>query len=224
VAKHSCPLVPFVAKNYPHPCYPEFPNSGFLIKKTIADNNCSPPWLVALLPAILSFTANLNMPPAFQNDFKTPKENFFTKHQQFLDSEEAARIATENKIVANNSVHKNLMAMFLDGQEIFKDEDAIKKQFIFDQVLNLVSGTGTAGFRGIATDANTSLPLADVIFTIKGSDKTTTSDEEGKYSITQLAADDYEVAATKAGYQDKKFIQKVKVGTISTHDIQLVNL
>ncbi len=109
----------------------------------------------------------------------------------------------------------------LDGQEIFKSEDAVLKQFVFEQVLNLVSGTGTAGFKGNGTDAVTNLPLAEVLFYIKSSDKTTISGPDGKFSLTGLAAGDYEITASKEGYQDKKFTQTVKTGTVSNLDIGL---
>ena len=171
---------------------------------------------------LAELTANLNMPPTFQAAFKDNKNAFFTKHQQFLDSEEAGRIATENKIVANNGVYKNLMSAFLDGQEIFKDEDAIKKQFIFDHVLNLVSGTGTAGIRGTITDAATGLTVANVTAAIETTDKTAITDEDGKYIITQVASGKYKVSFTAEGYQNKSVLQEIKVGTISTLNVQLV--
>jgi hypothetical protein len=166
--------------------------------------------------------ANLNMPVAFENDFKNGKNAFFDKHQQFLDSEETARIATETRQLACNEVYTNCMSMCLDGQEIFKNSDAIRKQFVFDEILFLVSGTGTAGFKGTAKDAVTGLPLAGVLFTLKGSDKTALSDADGKFSIIQLAANDWEGVATKPDYQDKPFTQKVIVGKTSTMNIGLV--
>ena len=168
--------------------------------------------------------ANQNMPPAFQATVLADSDAFTEKHKQFIDSEEATRIATDNKILANNTVFKTLMEMFLDGQEIFKDEDAIKKQFIFEQVLNLASGTGTAGIRGIITDAITNAPIPNATINIESINKSTTTDEEGKYIITQVAAGKYKVIFTAGLYQQKSILQEIKVGTISTANQQLAKI
>ncbi|HRG59998.1 MAG TPA: hypothetical protein PK323_13670 [Bacteroidia bacterium] len=60
---------------------------------------------------------------------------------------ELSQQGTEAKIIANNKVYSNLISMFLDGQEIYKTNELIRKQFVFEQVLNLVSGTGTASIK-----------------------------------------------------------------------------
>lgn len=169
-----------------------------------------------------ALTANDNMPSTFQGAFKTAKGDFETKHQEFLNSQESNAAKAEDKNIANNDIHAKVMAMFLDGQEIFKNNDAIKKQFVFEQVLLLVSGPGTAGFKGTVIDSVTGLPIEDVVFTLKGSDKTTTTDQDGRFSILQLAAQEWEVAVVKAGYQEKKFKQTVNVGTVSTIKIELI--
>jgi hypothetical protein len=171
---------------------------------------------------VAALTANLNMPASFQTTFDDDKATFFQLHQQFLDSEESVRIETDNKINANNAVYKDNISMCLDGQEIFKDNEAVKRQFVFDQLLNLASGTGTAGIRGTVTDSATNLPIENVNLTFQEVDKGTTTDQDGKYIITQVAAGDYHVVITANGYQTQTISQKVKVGTISTLNIQLV--
>ena len=168
--------------------------------------------------------ANQNMPPAFQATFLADSDAFTEKHKEFIDSEETSRIATEDKLNANNGCYNKLMEMFLDGQEIFKDEDAIKKQFIFDQVLNLASGTGTAGIRGTITDAATNAPIPNATINIESINKSTTTDEEGKYIITQVASGKYKVIFTAQLYQQKSILQEIKVGTISTANQQLAKI
>ena len=172
--------------------------------------------------AILS--NNQNMPGTFPGIFQTAKKEFEIKHQDFLDSEEKGLQNTETKSLANNEIHKTLMPMFLDGQEIFKDEDALKKQFIFDQVLNLASGTGTAGIRGTITDAGTNAPIPNATINIESINKSTTTDEEGKYIITQVASGKYKVIFTAQLYQQKSILQEIKVGTISTANQQLAKI
>lgn len=165
---------------------------------------------------------NDNMPSNFPNNFATAKQTFETLHAQFLNSEENARIATQNKIDANNDLYTKLMIMFEDGQLIFSDNEAVRKQFIFAEALQLVSGVGTAGLKGYVTDSITGHPLSNVLVSLSGRTKTTTTDNEGRYEIMQVAANTYTVTFKLSGYQDYiQTNQEIKVGTMSKLDIQM---
>jgi hypothetical protein len=172
----------------------------------------------------ITLEAGNNMPAAFIATFNNTKTDFETKHQEFLDSEETAVIQSDIKVKTNNDIHTKLMAMFLDGQELFKTDTATVKQFIFEQVLNLASGTGTAGFRGIVTDKETSFPIEGVSISIKGTEKATLSDADGKFIITQVAAGSYIIDASKEAYEVTQINQVVKTGTISTLNFTMVKL
>jgi hypothetical protein len=172
----------------------------------------------------IALQAGENMPPSFQAAFDADKVAFETKHQAFLDSREQSPIEREKKVKANNDIYARLMSMFLDGQEIFKDEDAVLKQYIFDQVLRVVSGTGTAGIRGVATDAVTGLPIAGLTIEIEGTGKTAITDEDGKYMITQVASGKYNLLFSAEGYQAKKQTHEIIVGTVSTLNITLAKI
>lgn len=167
-------------------------------------------------------SANDNMPLNFPLRFSTARTEFGVLHQQFLDAEEQAYIQTQTKINANNEVYAKLMNMFLDGQEIYKSDEAIRKQFTFSEILYLVSGAGTAGVKGYITDSNTAQPIADVTVTIIGKAKTYTSDNEGKYEILQLANGTYTIQYQKTGYETQTIQNhEIKTGTIGKLDIQL---
>ena len=170
--------------------------------------------------AVLS--ANDNMPPAFFANFTSNKTSFDTLHQQFLNSEENAQQQTEIKVVANNVIHSKLMSMFLDGQEIFKNDESTKKQFIFDQVLTIISGSGVAGLKGNVTIFETNTPIPNATITIVQNSKTTITNLHGHYQILQLAAQTYTIQITAPGYQDI-IIENVlvKTGTISTLNVTL---
>jgi Carboxypeptidase regulatory-like domain len=160
--------------------------------------------------------ANENMPASFQVTFDNAKAAFTENHQEFIESEQAKVLATETKMLANNNIHAKVMAMFMDGQELFKDNEALKKQFVFEQVLTLASGTGSAGLKGTISDANTETPVVGAIVTILPTGRTTASDEEGKYHFTQLAADEYAVTITAEGYQSFSADQTINTGVTST--------
>ena len=112
--------------------------------------------------------------------------------------------------------------MLLDGQEIFKDNPALVKQFIFAELLYRISGAGTAGIRGYITDKNTTFALPNVSVTIINTTLNTLSNPEGKYEINQIAAGIYTLKFEKIGYQTQIIENhEIKIGTKSKIDIVL---
>lgn len=162
-------------------------------------------------------TANNNMPPAFQAEFQAARAQFESLHQEFIQAEQQSRVGQQTKITTNNQLHTDLMAMLLDGQEIFRNREANRKQFIFTELLYLASGAGTAGFKGTVTPLGSALGLQGVTVSINNSGKTTTTDADGKYEISQLPAATYTIQFNKEGYLETTITDfTVKVGTIST--------
>lgn len=169
--------------------------------------------------------ANDNMPLTFQAEFDVEKADFEILHQQFIQAEEASRVGQGIKMNANNAIHADLMSMLLDGQEIFKKEEALLKQFVFAELLYLASGTGTAGFKGRVTTVGTPVGIQGVQVTVKNTSKTTQTDTDGKYEINQLASGIYTISFEKAGYQPKTIENwEVKVGTVSNLNVELTPL
>ena len=171
---------------------------------------------------LAALTAADNMPPAFQTEFQTLKSDFETKHQTFLAAEETEVSGAEIKVNANNQVHAEAMKMLLDGQEIFKNEEATQKQFIFAELLYLASGTGTAGVKGHVTSAPANTPLENVKVGIPAKNKIVQTNETGFYQFLQLAAGKYTITFELEGYQTHTEIQfDIKVGTVSTLNVEL---
>lgn len=172
-----------------------------------------------------ALTSGDNMPASFESTLSTDATNYYNKLQEFIDSEELAVQATDFKIKTNNEVYAKLITMFKDGQEIFKTQDAIRKQFVFDTVLGIISGPGTAGLRGLVTNSITEARLSGVEILITETGDTFLTDTEGKYTATPLASGSYRIKVSLAGYQDLILDdQSVLVGTISTLNIQLIPL
>ena len=167
-------------------------------------------------------SANQNMPPTFQAHFETLKNNFENQHQQFLQAEEDIIIQTQQKININNHLYKTITRLCLDGQEIFRYDEAIRKQFIISEISQLASGPGTAGFKGKITNSLTSQPIPNVTLTIQHTNKTETTNPQGKYTFTQLAAGNYTIIIEKEGYQIQTLRQQVSTGIISKLNIQLM--
>jgi hypothetical protein len=170
----------------------------------------------------VKLTADQNMPVTFENDFFSIKAAFEAKHQEFFQAEEDAHIQTQAKINANNLLYNTVVKFCLDGQEIYKKDEAVRKQFVIADLLLLASGPGVAGFKGKVTNAITGQPIQGVEVAIQYSDKMVTTDEEGKYAITQVASGNYTVIVSKNAYDTQTIQQQVIVGTVSTLNIQLV--
>jgi hypothetical protein len=91
---------------------------------------------------LTELTAGDNMPPTFETTFGDGKSDFDTQFQAFLDEKEAIVVASENNLKAHNVVHGSIMSAMDDGKEIFRDEVALRKQFVFDTVLALIRQPG----------------------------------------------------------------------------------
>jgi hypothetical protein len=185
----------------------------------------------SLMSAAVNFTSahtaqltnNDNMPPGFPAILTSAATGFSTLHQTFLDDEEASKIATSDKLRNNNQVYEALISMFLDGQEIFKNQEAILSQFIFEHCLLLVRGAGTAGVRGTVTDSVTTLPIEGATITVGVNDYTGTTNTNGQYEISPAAAGTYTVTVTAPGYQPLTIpSHQILTGTISTLNLLLI--
>jgi hypothetical protein len=79
--------------------------------------------------------ANNNMPASFPTTYLSAIQRFDSLQRQFYKSWEKEKQITEQKILANNAIHRQLMIMMVDGQRIFKKAPEIGKQFVFMNLL-----------------------------------------------------------------------------------------
>jgi hypothetical protein len=158
-----------------------------------------------------------NMPATFPASFATIKSDFEINHDEFKVAEELAIKATQTKIEANNNVYDKLINMFLDGQEIYKADDALRMQFTFTSVVELVSGVDTNGVKGIITSLIDGTPLEGVEVVIEGTAKSTTTDTSGVYTILQVSAGVYDIKFNKAGYEEIRVLSfGIEKGVVKT--------
>jgi hypothetical protein len=165
--------------------------------------------------------ANDNMPPNFGESFDTTKDIFIDLQTKFFGSITDATANTQNKIKANNAVFAKLIKMLQDGQQIFVDDEITKQQFVFGNLKAIVSGINQAGLRGFVTDAVTGLPVVTATVAPATSAYVTITDADGHYDL-KLAADDYMVTVSAAGYTNQTIAVTVKTGTVSSLNVALV--
>lgn len=168
-----------------------------------------------------ALTANNNMPATFASDFATVKGEFEALYNNFVNTSLDTEVKTQDKIEANNAVYDDLSSMLKDGQRIYKKDEATRKLFTFDQLLNDVAGAGQGGLKGTVTDAVTHQPIEGVLVKIAALNKQVFTDAEGKYSITQLAAGTYTVEFSKAGYQTKTITVTIETGVTNVEDVEM---
>ena len=168
---------------------------------------------------------NDNMPPTFLATYLANAAEFRTTHQAFMQAGENAEEGTQAKVIANNGIYDTLIEMLLDGQYIFRDDDAIRKQFVFSELLERAGGVGTAGVRGTIRDNDSQLPVANATVHILNTNKTALSDLEGRYEIKPLANGLYDIRISAPGYEDIIITQhEVLVGVVSTLNVMMVRI
>jgi len=219
----------YISTSYPQPAIkPRLEEAGSLRYERAANYNWEE--LQALNTSALNFmlaqnaalAAGNNMPLAFPAAYSLDTTAYDSKYQAFIDAEEAAYNATEAKIAACNAVYTTLINMFKDGQEIFAQQEGIRREFTFDTVLGLISSPSQAGIRGKVSDAATSLPIEGVTVLVLGSNQSSTTDIDGRYEIKPLAASYYDISFVAPSYHDIVINQHhVLTGTVSTLDMLL---
>lgn len=164
-----------------------------------------------MLSNLGELTASQNMPESFPATFAEAKAAFENKRREFTESTKQAKLKTSQKQAANNELYSKLMKMFQEGQELFKDDEPLRRHFVFDQVLAAVSGTKPAGVKGYVTSRAGGEPLAGAKITVLGTSKTGSTDDEGRYEILQVAAGLYSIRVEKPGFQPV---------TINNHEVK----
>ena len=172
---------------------------------------------------LTALTASDNMPAAFQATFSGTKNAFGLKLTDFIAAEEANTTGAQTRIDALNAVHTSLIEMDLDGQEIFADNEAVKKQFVYEQVLSLFAGNGPQGYKGTITSSVSGLPISRATITIERTTHSTTSDADGNYKMQNVAhADNQTIKVECDGFITKTITgNSVAIGVMTTLDITL---
>lgn len=175
---------------------------------------------------LATLTANNNMPPTFPAAFGTVVDDFKQLLSDYEDSKETIMVDTQNRLIALNDIFRLLMPMMLDGQEIFRDNEAVRKQFIFTDVLSRITGPGLAGLDGKVTDTVTNLPISGAVVKLFLSDNPGTeylgsTNEVGDY-LVNCPSGTYNVTVTAVGYNAHTMESiLVSVGTVSRINVKL---
>ena len=92
--------------------------------------------------------ANNNMPASFPAEYELIFANYRKIHHEFLEGESHAVTGTLSKTIACNKIYADMMMMLSDAKEIFKKDVLISKDFVYENLLAMVSRPGAARIRG----------------------------------------------------------------------------
>lgn len=199
-----------------------------LYKKVSSDN-----WSAArsLIDAANNFitqnlstlTDNENMPVTFPATFQTAGENFVELSVIYFNIDNAKKIIVTQKLEANIAIYESVISMCKDGQNIFNDNAAIKKLFVFDQQLAIHKGAGSASLSGyIKNDAQ--LPIVGALIATSELGYQAFTNSKGYFSIKRMVAGEYTVTVSFPGYVSVDQEVSLTAGVGSKLNLTLANV
>lgn len=171
------------------------------------------------------------MPTGFDVTFDTAKSNFAVKYEAFLQSLEASKVATDEKVNANNKIYRDTVRVCEDGKRIFRKSAAVREEFTFDVVLALVrSNVVKHGVSGLVTQAvdGSVVGQVDVLLEKLLDDGTYSetgnvlTDNAGMYKFNGIADGDYRLTVSKSGFVTQQRMIVVDGGPVE-EDFVLVS-
>ena len=171
--------------------------------------------------------ANANMPANFAATLTALTASFTANHYAFVQAEEAAAVATEIKLVANNEIHTDLMRMF-SAARLLGFSTAVMKQFTFSSLLQLISGIGVSGITGFVISAATGDPIENASLKIHSLGIHVFSNSDGSYTLSSIPSGNYtiEVSAPNPTFGPPYIVQNLPItvnpGTMSALDFSML--
>jgi Carboxypeptidase regulatory-like domain len=171
---------------------------------------------------LATLTANDNMPTDFLQRVKDVTAAFKAAYATWLLADTAASDQTDVKIMSNNTIYNNVIAMLTDGQRLFKEDAAIAKQFSFATILAQIQDTKNAGLAGKVTQVGGKIPIVGAKVSIDGTDQFVLTDSDGKYELSPLSMGTYSITITFDTFITQTFADLViRTGTMSRLNVQL---
>ncbi len=166
--------------------------------------------------------ANDNMPETFPVVFSENGTSCINLSILFAQVDMEKEMATILKVDANNTVYAGAIEMLKDGQQIFKDDAAVKKQFTFSYLVSLYQGDGSANLKGYIVNT-LNQPIEGVVVQTQDMKYTATTNDKGYYRISRIAEGTYIFNVTCPGYSPLVQVITFAAGTASKGDFAMEN-
>lgn len=170
-----------------------------------------------------SLTANENMPADFQTTFSAKGESCIALSVIYSHINMEKEMATSVKVDANNAIYTSVIEMLKDGQQIFKDNAKMKRQFTFHYLVSIHRGERPASLKGRIFN-NLNMPVAGAVILSQDQKYTATTNSKGHYDIKRIAAGTYTFTITCPGYNSLMQVITFTAGTSSKGDFAMTNV
>jgi hypothetical protein len=164
-----------------------------------------------------ALTEGNNMPEKFQTRFVADGDKFIGLSMAFGSITMENQMATQLKINANNAIYESAIEMLKDGQQIFRYDAIIKRQFNFNYLVSVHSGKGSASFSGYITD-EVNHPVEGATIQSHNQKYTAIADSKGYYCISHIAEGTYVFNITRPGYEPVEQAFTFTAGTARKED------
>lgn len=172
---------------------------------------------------LADLTANGNMPADFQTTFKTDGDACIDLSVIYSKVNMEKEVATSIKLDANNAIYASLMEMLKDGQQIFKDDAIMKRQFTFNYLVSMYRGEGSASLRGRVMNS-LQMPVEGAVILSQDEKYVATTDSKGNYRINRIAAGTYTFTISCPGYNPLVQVITFVAATASKGDFELTGV
>lgn len=167
---------------------------------------------------LADLTANNNMPVAFPATFTALKEAVATKVPEYLNERENTPQGTQEKIKASNELYEDAIAICEDGAHVFRNDAAKQKQFVWDDIIEIVTPAGKAGLKFDVKEDTVNTPIGGVTAKIQREgdpELSTVTDALGKGAFTNLKEGKYVGHLAHADYQQLPIEIEITTGVTS---------
>ena len=171
---------------------------------------------------LTALTSDDNMPATFQATFLADGNNCIECSTTFAQANMSKEMATSTKIDANNAIYTSVIEMLKDGQQVFKQDEAIRIQFTFTYLASMYQGERSAKLKGYVLN-NLGQPIEGATITSADQKYTATSNAKGRYHINRIAEGTYTFTVTCPGYSPIEQVITFAASTTSTVNFEMIN-
>ena len=172
---------------------------------------------------LAELTANDNMPADFQASFKAAGDNCIALSSVYSDATLQKQRTTSLKVAANNAIYSSLTDMLKDGQLVFQDAPATKRQFIYKHLVSNYRKEHSASLKGYIVD-ELGRPVEGVAVLSVDEKYGTVSDSKGYYKITRIEAGTYNFNITCFGYEPLLLTFNFAAGVSTKGDFAITSI
>lgn len=161
------------------------------------------------------------MPDSFRAAFAYSKALFTNDYNEFRTAITDASTSTAARTEALNQCYADVISLCLDSQDCFANNEIIKAQFVFDNVLSMVAPAGASAAAFTITNAQTKRAIIAEV-QVQGSDKSVTTDSStGKCEVSQLAAGNTTFIIMADGFVKQTITSDLTTGTTTRIPIEM---